>query len=163
MELLLIVGAGLFLLILLVTLFDVDGEVPLDRALKETGRLIGSEVRLNYRGGFSVSGRADQIWSVPNAGYVLVDTKRRARQEVYKSDRLQLSIYTWLMRRASKFHDQPIMETAFVRFPQADEPAVFLPVELFSDEETETFIRRAFVLSGKIPERNPSQCYRCKH
>ena len=137
--------------------------IPLDRAFKEHGVLVGSEVRLSFRSDISVAGRVDQLWTVPNAGYLLVDTKNRSRAAVYESDRLQLSIYAWLLRRSERYGDKAVIETGFVRIPVGNGPAKFLPVKLMSDQETEAIIYNAFSLASHRQASNPPRCYRCGH
>lgn len=138
-------------------------QISLEQSFRETGVLIGSEIKLSYRSDFAIAGRVDQLWRVPGSGYVLVDTKNRQRAVAYPSDQLQLSIYAWLLRRTPRYKDRPIAQTAYVRVPDPIGPARFLPVSLLSDEETEKAIRLAFARRKKRPERNPPSCYRCGH
>lgn len=140
-----------------------EQRIPLDVAFRKYGVLVGSEVRLSHRSDFSVSGRVDQLWMIPDAGYLLVDTKNRTRAQVYDSDRLQLSIYAWLLRRSDRFGDKDVVETGFVRIPSDTEPARFLPVALLSDTETEKIIQTAFARADHGQILNPPRCYRCGH
>ena len=138
-------------------------QLSLEQSFRQTGVLIGSEIKLSYRCEFVVAGRVDQLWSMPGKGYVLVDTKNRQRAVAYPSDQLQLSIYAWLLRRTPRYKDRPIVQTAYVRVPDPSGPASFLPVPLLSDEETEKVIRLAFARRKARPEINPPSCYRCGH
>ena len=162
-----LIGAIVVVVIIVLQQFSTrlsyQDRMPLDRAFKEHGVLVGSEVRLSIRSDISVAGRVDQLWTIPNAGYLLVDTKNRSRAAVYDSDRLQLSIYAWLLRRSKRYGDKAIIETGFVRIPEANGPAKFLPVSLMSDQETEAMIYNAFFLARERQASNPPRCYRCGH
>ena len=128
MELIFFIGLiGLVVLFTVTQLarFSPPEPLSLEQSFRETGVLVGSEIKLSFRSDIVVSGRMDQLWSVPGTGYVLVDTKNRQRAATYPSDQLQLSIYAWLLRRSPRFQDRPIVETAYVRIPDPNGQAQF--------------------------------------
>ena len=131
--------------------------------LLENAILIGSEIKLNTTKPFAVRGRVDQVWLVPNKGYILVDTKRRSAIRTYPGDKLQLSVYAWQLRRQERFRNKPVIDTAYIRIPVEDGPAHFAEIALYSDEATENYIHQAFALASRTPKSQARRCYRCRH
>lgn len=115
-------------------------------------KLWASEKEIACRRPMRLRGRVDQVYRTRQGHLVPVDTKRRSRDVVYLSDRLQLSLYRVILmhRPLSWLFPVYVAEYGYIRLVTPDgvkyQRTALLPLE----EVTAYYNRYLDVLSGKV-------------
>lgn len=127
------------------------------------GTLLGSEVNFHADVPFPVTGRLDRVYQLRNGQHTPVEYKNREAARLHDSDRAQLSLQAWLLRRNGKatspFGYLVVRERKSGRKKS-------LKVELMDDAACERMIwRHIEVKEGRAsPQRvRDARCKSCGH
>jgi CRISPR-associated exonuclease Cas4 len=167
LTLLLIAALGVALLVLW---WRQEGKLPawlqqegwLPAELRQ-GEMVGVEKSLMATTPFLVTGRPDRVYRLASGAHTPLDFKNRDTTRLFESDRAQLSLQAWLLRRNSK----PTAPHGYlvVRLRKTGKTSA-LKVDLGDDAYCERLIRRYLALregSVKPVKAKDARCNTCGH
>ena len=132
----------------------------------QKARLIASEQKFRGRYPVALSGAPDQVYRIADGRVVLVETKRRARPQVYEADVAQLSIYRVLLAAQSAFRGRDIAGYGYLRLATPG-GVVYRRVELWDAARVVALHRRYWALrDGRAAPAGAAAaglCRRCGH
>ncbi len=92
-------------------------------------------------------GKTDQVFKLTNGYHVIVDTKNRTRSRWYPNDRLQMSVYSTIL----KSKGLKVSPIGYVRIPTGANKSDWIPVVLLDDDEVVNAYHRYFgIKNGHI-------------
>jgi len=114
----------------------------------------------------NLSGKPDQVWESERGPLVIVDTKNRTSSNIFESDRVQLSLYAFLLSQSFRGRHKDIYGTAYVRLPGSF-GSRYVPVKLIPPEELIAKHARYWSLKDgrAAPKTNGAGglCHHCGH
>ncbi len=154
------VVAGLAGLALLVYWWRTAGWLPAE--LRE-GDLVHVERTLKAEMPFPVVGRPDRVYRLPGGEHTPLEYKTRDVARLYESDRAQISLQAWLLRK----NGHPTAPHGWVVVRRRKDGARYpLKVDLGDDAYCERLVRRYVALrAGRvIPQKTlDGRCKSCGH
>lgn len=128
-------------------------------------RLWGSEKAIRTRSPVPLFGRIDQAYRLRNGQIVIVDTKTRSHDRVYRSDIIQLSVYRLIItHRPWPLPHRDVAPYGYVRVVQNGH-VQYRRVDLLAFDEVVSLYRRYAQLRGHhlTPRfsRNAGMCRGC--
>lgn len=131
-------------------------------ALKR-GRCVQVEQDLRVDEPFRIIGRPDQVYRLADGLHVPVDAKNRDHHRVYETDKAELSLQAWLLRR----HGMPTAGYGYIAATnRRTGERRALKVDLGDDAYCERMIRRYFdLIEGRVAPRasRGAKCRTCGH
>lgn len=157
LTLLLIAALGIALLVLW---WKQEGWLPDE--LRQ-GELVGVEKSLTVTAPFLVTGRPDRVYRLASGAHTPLEFKNRDTVRLFESDRAQLSLQAWLLRR----NDKPTAPHGYLVVRARKTGKKFaLKVDLGEDAYCERLIRRYLALrEGRVKptKAKDPRCNTCPH
>ena len=108
-------------------------------------------------------GRVDQVYRSAGGDLCIVDTKHRKNAAVYESDRIQCSVYAFILRA----NNMPVRNTAYLRISMNDDGVRYIPLKLYEENKIiQIYNRRKEILDNPRISGlaiNPGLCRYCGH
>ncbi len=160
---LMIGGSALFVLIVLIFWITRRKGRSSDAAWLppelQGARLIGVESDLSLRGEFNINGRLDRLYQLEDGRYVPVERKNHRQARVFSTDKLQLSIYRYIL----ECNGHPVAPYGFVVLPHFNHA---MKTKLYDRDYVRNRLKRyALLRAGQIDPKRESngKCTKCSH
>lgn len=128
----------------------------------KAGKLVMVEKQLYTHGRFNLVARMDRVYEVNNQGITCVvpaDFKRRSSNQVFDTDRAELSLQAWVLRH----NNHTTAKYGYIFLINEGQNTVSpRRVALNSDEECETMMLRYLDLRDKRVEPSKALKHKCK-
>lgn len=132
----------------------------------QNAKIYANEEIFSMRVPINLSGKPDQVWESERGPLVIVDTKNRTSNMVFESDRVQLSLYAFLISQSLRGRHKDIYGTAYIRLPGTF-GSRYAPVKLIPPEELIAKHARYWsIADGHLaPQTNGAGglCHHCGH
>lgn len=153
----------IFAVILASSSSTVESGLP---SILQNAKIYANEEIFSMDVPIKLSDKPDQVWESERGPLVIVDTKNRTSQAVFESDRVQLSLYAFLVSQSLRGRSKDIYGTAYIRLPGTF-GSRYAPVKLIPpDELMANHARYWNITDGHItPRMNGAGglCHHCGH
>lgn len=162
---LVIMFMGIFLAVIILIAIGMSGVNRLPDIL-EGATLFKNEENLRIYDPINLSGRPDQVWKSKSEKLVIVDTKVRQNNQVYESDRIQLSAYAVMLKNHPLSKNMEVHPVGYIR-RHTSGGGQYIAVQLYPEEKVIELHERYWqVHDQEIPPKTnggSALCHHCGH